>query len=435
MDAERGFWLQLMILVMVTTIWLILKLLTAYRQYQLYGGTSPRMGALPMLGSTAQVVAGAGIALQQPPDLGMTVQMLAQNAPTARYRFPLGWSCVAGRSALSQAAFVGDINHVLLTAQSDAGKDNLAIGMLLSLAALHPPHELHICIIDGKGLDFVGWRDLPHAWRLALTPDEIAPTMRALSAERERRRRILSAAGVSKWEAYQGGDLPLLVTYVSELALLQDATSAKDLERWLNSELAAGRAFGMRYIVSTQTASNFPTRWRSQVSLFVAGFQPSQSQDTPNTGLRTNEIIRSGAVPPSELPAPPTGAGVFCIVHGRDAVNVRAPLIDDDERRRWLEALSNASSASARSDAAEVLSPTLEMPLIDALGSSGNREAPAVTEAERAAIIAAAKEERSRRKVCQRVFNTAGGRAWEKVKHVCDEAGLLVGDTAAISAI
>lgn len=428
MDAERGFWLQLMLLAMVASIWLSLKLLTTYRLHQQHHARAPRPGTASRLAATAQPVPGAGIALVQPPDLRTTMHALEQNAPSARYRFPLGWSCVAGRPALSQAAFVGDINHILLTAQSDGGKDTWAIGALLSLSALHSAHELQLCVIDGKGLDFVGWRGLPHAWRLALTPDEIAPAMRALSVERERRRQILSAAGVSKWEAYRGGDLPLLVTYVSELALLQDATSAKDLERWLNSELAAGRAFGMRYIVATQTASNFATRWRSQISLYVAGFQPSQSQDTPNTGLRTNEIVRSSAVPPSDLPAPPTGAGVFCIVHGRDAVNIRAPLIDDGERFRWLEVLRAASDASAHPDAEEVLPTQPESAANRVLNVPGSGAAPLVSEAERHAIIAAAQLEPSRRKVCQRVFNTTGGRAWEKVKQVCDEAGVLMGE-------
>ena len=99
MDAERGFWLQLLILTMVTTIWLSLKVLTAYRQYQHHNAMVPRIGKAPVSGSTAQAVAGAGIALAQPLDLSRTVQTLAQNAPTARYRFPLGWSCVAGQPA------------------------------------------------------------------------------------------------------------------------------------------------------------------------------------------------------------------------------------------------------------------------------------------------------------------------------------------------
>src|SRR5262245_24848790 len=194
MNAEQGFWLQLTILIMVLSVWGLLKVLAAYRQFQ----QSPellRIGKpLAAIGNDVQTVAGAGTALAQPPDLGATHRILAEQAPAARYRFPLGWSVLDGRPALSQAAFVGDVNHILLTAQSDGGKDTWAIGVLLGLAACHPPHELQLCLVDGKGLDFVGWRNLPHVWRVALTPGEIAPAMQALSAERERRRRILSAA-------------------------------------------------------------------------------------------------------------------------------------------------------------------------------------------------------------------------------------------------
>jgi len=422
MRPEDGFWFQLICLTIAATCWVLLRILILYRQYQQVG-----LAARPAIPSQAnrprpQVVAGAGAALMQPPDLATTIQTLTRQAPSSRYRFPLGWSLINSQAVLSQAAFVGDINHILLTSQSDGGKDNWAIGVLLSLIALHTPDEIQICVIDGKGLDFSGWHGLSHVWRVALSPDAIAPAMQAISAERERRRRILSAAGVSKWDAYQGGNLPLLVVYVSELSLLQDATSAKLLEQWLNSELAAGRAFGLRYIIATQTASHFATRWRSQVSLFIAGFQPSQSQDTPNTGLRTQEIGASDAVPPSALPGPPTGAGIFCVVAGREAVNIRAPLIDDAERTRWVEALGGAST---RSNAKEALPEMLDLEPCLPPGSSGSREAHQVTEAERAAIIAAAREETSRRKVSRRVFGAVGGRAWEKVKRVCDEEGLL----------
>ncbi|MEI6775957.1 MAG: FtsK/SpoIIIE domain-containing protein [Chloroflexales bacterium] len=424
MSPEDGFWLQLMFMIMAGTCWLALRLLLLYRQYQRLG-VAVAPGVRPQTRPPRpQAVIGAGAALMQPPDLATTIQTLTRQAPSARYRFPLGWSLVSGHAVLSQAAFVGDVNHILVSAQSDGGKDNWAIGVLLSLAALHPANDVQFCIIDGKGLDFAGWDGHSHVWRAALTPTAIAPTMHALSAERERRRRILSGAGVSKWELYTGGDLPLLVIYVSELSLLHDATSAKVLEQWLNSELAAGRAFGLRYIIATQTASNFATRWRSQISLFMAGFQPSQSQDTPNTALRTQEIAASGAVPPSALPGPPGGAGVFCVVAGREAVNVRTSLIDDGERRQWREALGGASG---RSDAEEVLPHTLTMPPEPPEERPERLEAPHVTEAERAAIIAAAHEEPSRRKVCQRVFGTAGGRAWEKVKRVCDEEKCLIG--------
>lgn len=425
MNPSDAFFLQMIMLATAATCWFVLRILVLYRQYQQL--TQPQRPTAPLTVDTGphEALPDAGAAHRRPPGFETTLETLARNAPSARYSIPLGWGFIDGRAVLSQAALVGDINHILLTAQSDGGKDSWATVALLSLIGLHTPAELQLCIIDGKGLDFVPWRGVPHVWRTALQPDAIAPAMQALSAERERRRRLLSAAGVSKWDTYPHGDLPLLVIYVSELSLLQDATSAKMLEQWLNSELAAGRAFGMRYIIATQTASNFATRWRSQISLYMAGFQPSQSQDTPNTGLRTQEIIRSGAVPPSALPAPPRGAGVFCAVHGRDAVNVRSTWLDDHERKHWLEAAVSASGASRHSDALEVLPAPLENGPNQPLFEGGSGEAIAVTAAERAAIIAAAREESSRRKVCQRVFGTTGGRSWEKVKVVCDAEGVL----------
>jgi hypothetical protein len=74
--------------------------------------------------------------------------------------------------------------------------------------------------------------------------------------------------------------------------------------------------------------------------LYLAAFQPSQSQDQPNTGLTTNEIKKSLiGIPPSELPPPPTGAGVFTCIQGREAVTVRAGLMDDEQRKTLLERL------------------------------------------------------------------------------------------------
>jgi hypothetical protein len=143
---------------------------------------------------------------------------------------------------------------------------------------------------------------------------------------------MLDRAGVKKWETYTGGDLPLLVVYISELSLLADALPTRTaLEQWLNSELAAGRAFGIRFIVGTQNLSNYGTRWRSQISCFLATFQPDASQDAPNTGLDTKQIRERGAIPPSQLPGAPTGKGVFTLVCGGLVATLRFPFVTDEE--------------------------------------------------------------------------------------------------------
>jgi hypothetical protein len=286
---------------------------------------------------------------------------------------------------------------------------------------------------------------------------DIKPTMEALSRERERRGRILRQAEVSKWENYTGDDVPLLVCYISELSLLEDATSKAELTTWLNAELTAGAAFGMRYIVATQTASNFATRWRSQISLYLAGFQPSQTQDQPNTGLTTKELSAAGGIPPSALRPYPDGAGVFTAVHGREVETIRTGYLTDAARRKVLARLPDRDPSEApateETDRYEPLSPAtpaqgsatereetgLPDPLPGAAEQGGNptesapngtssRSSVAVSAAERAAILAAwealqaSGQMVSRRAICRQVFNGAtGGSAYRKVQAVLDD--------------
>ena len=168
------------------------------------------------------IVKGTTYALANPPkDIRAIVRELRQRSPDEPYQIPFGWVAARGEQWLIHAGLVGGVNHILISGQSDAGKDNLALTMMFTLAAEQSPKKVRFCIIDGKGLDFSGWEHKQHTWRLALEPQDIAPTMKALTAERERRGRVLRLAEVAKWDEYTGEDLPLLIIYVSELSLLE----------------------------------------------------------------------------------------------------------------------------------------------------------------------------------------------------------------------
>jgi hypothetical protein len=287
----------------------------------------------------------------------------------------LGWYTDNGLVDLATARFTGDVNHILLTGQSDAGKDNAALNILLSLAATHRSQQCQFAIVDGKGLDWIGWQNKAHTWLLATDPEEISGAMESLTSERKRRREILASAGVKKWDAYQGDNLPLLVVFVSELLLLQNAVGKANLTSWLNTELTASRAYGIRYIIATQTASNFDTQWRSQISLFMAGFQPLDSQDKPNANMSAGEIAAIGAVAPSNLPAPGTGAaGVFLALQGNSAVNVRTSLLSDQHADYLLAKLPNKDlqpTASSASQPAPLSAPAGDMAILQELLHAG----------------------------------------------------------------
>ncbi len=479
MDAGTGLLLQAVGVMCLAGIWLFFKAknqVVIARQLAADAAPVPQAESPTSPSVPASIdrspLPGAGRAMKKPPtDLRYALAYIEKRYSNRSYTVPLGWQIAAdGVPDCVAAHFIDDVYHVLISGQTRGGKDNLALNLMFTLALRYTPEQAQICVIDGKGLDFATWEDKAHTWRLALDPKEIQPTMTALTRERERRGALLRQAGVSKWENYTGGGMPLLVVYVSELSLLEDAVGKSDLTSWLNSELAAGAAFGLRYVIATQTASNFATRWRSQISLYLAGFQPSQSQDQPNTGLTTAELREAGLVPPSELIAPPAGAGVFAAVQGRLGFMVRASLIDDDQRVELLRQMPDrpvviapklALQPAPKTDAAmllELLKTGKPLPMADEVGSavvahwnaqevalpnsvvalhatknlsvSGTLEAlPVAPEVvpfeEQRRILAAAKEATSRRQLSIKLYEATGGQKYRWVQAVCDAAGLF----------
>ncbi len=180
------------------------------------GETPAVPAAMPPLAVDTRILSGAGAALLNPPaDLRVSLSYIAGHAPKP-YTFPLGWRvALDGKATCVSAAFIGDVNHVLLSGFTDSGKDSWAAAALMAMAQTTPPEKLQLAIIDGKGgLSWIGWEDKAHVWFMAEEPEEVAPAMEQLTLERQRRQRILKAAKCEKWDGYQGGDLPLIVATV-----------------------------------------------------------------------------------------------------------------------------------------------------------------------------------------------------------------------------
>lgn len=464
----------------------IIKEYRAFRAWREMGAdvehssvAAPAAAIVPALAVDTRTLPGAGTALLNPPsDLRTSLRYIASRTDK-RYTFPLGWHlALDGQAHCVSASLVGDVNHILLTGYTDSGKDSWAATALLGMAQTMTPAQLQLGIVDGKGgLSWLGWENKAHVWAMAKRPEQIKAAMDQLTAERQRRTDVLEQTGCEKWEEYERGDMPLLVVFVSELMLLQAATSKTILADWLNVELTSARAMGIRYIVSTQTATNLDTRWRSQIGLYVAGYQPRDDADEPNTTFSTKSLIKFGArptgevvgVPPSALPVPPAGAGVFTCIQGRTVLTVRASYLNKEHRTWLLGQLPNKPAQAAQRPASAVRD-TSDNPLLAALVAGlplpiapeesmtphsgaiahySGLNAPVaphsameivsvktetsplpvavdiVPAEEQLRILAAAQNAPSRRKVAEQLYGVNGGEKYTWVKTVCNAAGLL----------
>ena len=147
---------------------------------------------------------------------------------------------------------VHDGPHAVVAGVTGAGKSELLITWVLSLAAAHSPSEVTFLLADFKGgTAFDGLRDVPHVTGV-ITDLDGAGALRAiesLNAEmrwREREFGRRAARDISDTRV----DIPRLVVVVDEFAAL--LAGHPELQAVFSDVAARGRALGVHLILGTQ---------------------------------------------------------------------------------------------------------------------------------------------------------------------------------------
>jgi len=152
--------------------------------------------------------------------------------------------------------------HGLIGGITGAGKSELLLTMVASLAASHPPDQLNFVLIDYKG--GTAFRDcvaLPHKVGLVtdLNIHLTERALRSLRAELKRRERVLRDAGARDLDDYRlargSGDsdlesLPRLVIVIDEFASL--VAELPNFIHGLVGIAQLGRALGVHLVLATQ---------------------------------------------------------------------------------------------------------------------------------------------------------------------------------------
>ncbi|MGW9114921.1 FtsK/SpoIIIE domain-containing protein [Microbacterium sp. NPDC055683] len=174
-------------------------------------------------------------------------------APAAPVTLPAVIGTAAGAPAVVD--LVADGPHALVVGTTGAGKSELLVTWVASMARAYPPERVVFLLADFKGgTAFDTLAGLPHTTGVVtdLDPGSARRAVESLRAEIRRREQALAAVGERDVSSGRAG-LPRLVIVVDEFAaLLQDHP---DLHAVFADVAARGRALGMHLVLGTQRAT------------------------------------------------------------------------------------------------------------------------------------------------------------------------------------
>jgi DNA-directed RNA polymerase subunit RPC12/RpoP len=159
----------------------------------------------------------------------------------------------------------GTLNHGLIVGRTGSGKSNLMHVLITAGALLYPPDELRMYLIDLKTVEFVTYRDLPHAEAVAVDADREFALSVLEGVDQEMRQRMdqfknVVANDLAEYRKKSGKKMPRILLIIDEFQVLfeEDDRVAKESVRLLDRLVRQGRAFGIHVLLGSQSLGAHP---------------------------------------------------------------------------------------------------------------------------------------------------------------------------------
>ncbi len=276
----------------------------------------------------------------------------------------IGYDIAAQKWLWADFGHDGDTLHALIAGQTGAGKDSELRLWFTQLTSNNSPDDVKFVVLDGKGEWLTpALMNNPHmlvkpAGGVELVRDEKGKwtdlaneriedaigEVFSLIADRNEKFQKVGATNVSTYFRKTGEKLPLIFVIMTDVGTNIEA----QLETLVKMLTFKGRSFGIRLIVSMQTASGQDTGWRGQLALAMSGFQQIPQADAPNLGIPVRAMIYR----PSELPSvdEPSNRGLFVVRKGSDQVLIKAVHLPDEVFEEYCERQVNIIQDSKEVD-------------------------------------------------------------------------------------
>ena len=203
--------------------------------------------------------------------------------------------------------------NVLIGGGVGSGKSVLLHNIILGIATRYDPNECLFLLLDYKeGTEFLPYQNLPHAHVLSTESDPVfgLRTLEYINDEIEKRGKLFKDIGVSNISKYRSESkktMPRWVIIIDEFQrMFQDQSVMSKVEKLFDDLNRRGRAFGIHFILATQsiydlnmtpaTLSQLSVRICLKISemdaskiLHVDNLIPS-TFDKPGMGIYNNNI-------------------------------------------------------------------------------------------------------------------------------------------------
>lgn len=245
----------------------------------------------------------------------------------------------------------GNTIHAFVAGQTGAGKDSELRLWFTQLTSNNTPEDIKFIVLDGGGewltpalianpfmlVPPVGGIDLQknekgkYVDKANEAIEQSLETVFELIAERNRQFQKVGATNVQTYQKKTGRKLPLIFIVATDVGTNFEG----QLEMLIRTLAFKGRSFGMRLIISMQTASGQDTGWRGQLAFAMSGFQSQPSADTPNMGIPVAALRYR----PSQLPSPdnPDYRGIFVVRKGSDQYLIKTIHLPDEVFETYCE--------------------------------------------------------------------------------------------------
>lgn len=173
----------------------------------------------------------------------------------------------------------GTFNHALIVGRTGSGKSNLMHVIITGAALKYPPEELELYLIDLKTVEFIIYRELPHARAVAVDSDREFALSVLVGLDNEMKSRMerfkmVDANDLAEYRDKSGSALPRVLLLIDEFQVLfeLDDEIAAEARRLLDRLVRQGRAFGIHVMLGSQSLAGtaLPRSTLDQMAVRIA---------------------------------------------------------------------------------------------------------------------------------------------------------------------